>query len=141
MREIKLLPEVKNASISAKRTTRAWSAAQGALFAIGVIMLASAIYMHVRLSNARSQIDIRRPQFVELDFDIQDLNPYYAWKTWETVVASTNGTGLMRPRRPPEFLERRKTHARLTQYRTASWVVGAIGLAGIGTAFFVRQKR
>ncbi len=137
MREIKALPTVETPEASPVLVKPAWSPGQGALFAIGVLLLASGLYMHVRLSSVRDKIDLSRPEFVEND-DIKQLDPFSAWRVWEQVGEMTKFSGELPYRRTPEFIARRNEHARLTRNLMASWAVAGAGAIGIASAFAVR---
>ena len=104
-------------------------------------MLASGIYAHFWLSARRNEIDISRPEFVELDFDIQELSPYAAWRTWENFQKITQATGELPFRPTPKFIAARAEHARLTKNRTAAWVVAAIGGAAIVATFVMQASK
>lgn len=137
LREIKALPAVESPEASPPLAKPAWSPGQGALFAIGVLLLASGLYMHVRLSTVRDKIDLSRPEFVEND-DIKQLDLFSAWRVWEQVGKMTKGSGELPYRRTPEFIARRNEHARLTRNLMASWAVAGAGAVGIASAFAVR---
>lgn len=134
LREIKKL-EVVADDQGISNTERTWTPAQGSLFAAGILLTAIGVYMHFRISAARDAIDISRPEFVELEMDIQELTPFEAWKSWENIEKNI---GQFKYRPTPEFLKRRKVHANLTLYRYFSWALAAVGIISMISAFFVQ---
>ncbi|MFC1759612.1 hypothetical protein ACFL2H_12740 [Planctomycetota bacterium] len=138
MREVKALPAVDVPERPDASPKSSWSPGQGALFAIGILLLASGFYMHVLLTSAREKIDINRPEFVEND-DIKDLDPFSAWQMWEAVNKMTRDSGELPYRRTPEFIARRNEYSRLTRNRMASWAVIAVGAVTTCAAFAARM--
>jgi hypothetical protein len=134
LRELKTLPLAAN-NPEVVPSKRSWTPTQGGLFAVGILLTAIGIYMHVRSTQARNAIDISRPQFVELDFDIQDLSPYQAWRTWENVLKMKDRLNY---RPTPDFLARRAEHAKWSQYRYVSWGISGAGICSVVAAFGLR---
>jgi DNA-directed RNA polymerase subunit RPC12/RpoP len=141
LRQLKTFPVAADSaadSVEKRHSKRVWTPAQSGIFAAGILLTAIGIYMHVRSSQARNAIDTSRPQFVELDIDLQQLSPYQAWRTWENVEKVKDQLNY---RPTPAFLARRREHAKWTQYRYVSWGIAGVGVCSIVTAFGLRAWR
>jgi hypothetical protein len=122
LREIRLLEPLD--ALDSRQASPDWNVQRGLLFVGGVLLLAVASLATWRILPQRQTLNIARPAFKEIDFDVQRLNPLEAWDAWNHLRQQT-----LEFRVTPEYLENRTKHRELSMYLYAAWAAAAVGLA------------
>ena len=123
LRELRRLPPVEP-PVADQRNRPGWDLLRGTLFVVGMLLLASGLLAHLKISPQRQRLDLARPAFRELNFDIQVLTPVQAWEAWDYFRQQDLETRLT-----PRYLENRAKHRTLTYYLLSAWTFVGAGAA------------
>ena len=134
LREIRQL-EPLNADAAPAATGTGWDPIRGGLFVTGIVLIAIGAYGHFRIQPMRNALNIEKPSFRELDFDVQTLTPMQAWEAWDHFRRQS-----LEFRSTPVFLANRERHRELSLYIYLFWGCASVGLA-LATASLVMPGR
>jgi len=134
LRELRLLDTLEPAAAKARGNRPAWTPAQGYLFVAGCLLLLVAGIAHARISPRRTALDIRQPEFQELQVDLQTVKPAEAWDIWQFFREQK-----LEFRPTPKFLKNREEHRGLSLQLYAAWAAGAVGLALAAGSLLIRR--
>ena len=129
LRELRQLELVEDAE-ERQPTSENWNPTRGSLFVLGMLLMASGIYASFRIQQERKQLDITRPEFHELSYDVQDLTPSTAWEWWDYFRLND-----MRYRVTPQYLENRAKDQTLGRYLIGTCAITGLGLILVGVSF------
>jgi hypothetical protein len=117
------------------RRSADWNLWQGLLFVGGAILIVIGALTTWRILPQRQALDLQRPEFREIDFNVQMLSLPQAWQAWEHFREQK-----LEFRTTPEYLENRERYRELSGYLYAAWGVAAVGLTLIGTALWWARR-
>lgn len=135
LRELRQLDTLEPAAAKSSAKRPAWTAAQGYLFVAGCLLLLAAAVAHSRLAPRRTALDIRQPEFQELQVDLQKVKPSEAWDIWMFFREQK-----LEFRPTPKFLKNRAEHRGLSLQLYAAWAAGALGLALAASSLLIRRR-
>ncbi len=122
LRELRQLEPVELAELQ-RPISENWNPVRGSLFVVGMILMAAGIYASFRIHQAREQLDLARPVFHELSYDVQELTPLMAWDWWDYFRMND-----MRYRSTPQYLENRAQNETLGRYLIGTGATAGLGL-------------
>jgi hypothetical protein len=122
--QLKRMPRVDDVHGSV-RPSAPWTPVNGFLFASGFLLAAIGVYLMVWFGAHRAKLDIRRPKFPELPFDLKDVTLTQAWDSWAKHLRHMK----LEFRQTPQYLENRRRHAILTRYM---YFAGGLAITGSG---------
>lgn len=123
LREIKALPLAPSA-VADIRTRSTWSVQRGLVFVSGALLIAASVLAYWQIAPRRRALDIRRPDFVELTIDVQQLTPLQAWDAWEHFRDQK-----LEFRDTPKFIENRAKYRELSYYLYTAAAGACLGSA------------
>ena len=121
MLDLKRLPLVEQTKAS-RTKSKAWPPIQGAVFGLGVFLIALGGYLHVQLAPERQGLQTEQPEFPEFQGDIGMMTEIQAWGSWLQLR-----TLKLQERDTPDFIKNRVRFKVLTNYLYFAWTLAAIG--------------
>jgi hypothetical protein len=106
-----------------------WNPIRGSLFVLGMLLMAAGIYASFRIQQERKQLNLTRPAFRELTYDVQELTPLEAWEWWDYFRKDD-----LRFRTTPQYLEERAKHKTLGRYLIGTGSIAGLGLILVGVS-------
>ena len=135
LRELRSLPSASPTETPLARQNQ-WSSQRGLAFVLGVLVLAGAGLLAWRIAPQRNAVDIQKPDFPELQVDLERLTPVEAWDAWVHFRDQT-----LDYRATPKYIENRVKYAELSYYLYAAAAAGLTGLGLVLGSIFWPSRR
>ena len=134
LREIRSLPVASEPDATSRGRRAGWSAARGAVFVAGLLLVAVGALVQWRVGPERARLNINRPVIEEVTIDdVQRLTPREAWEAW---VRFRDQKLEFRP--TPKYLENRSQYREYSYYLYAGWAAAAAGVIAILVSLVAR---
>ena len=126
MRELRVLAPAEEL---VETPSTGWNTVRGWLFVSGVVLILLAGLAHWQINPMRKMLDIRAPQYQELNIDLDAVSLGEAWTAWKFFRDAK-----LDYRNTPGFVANRKRHRELSYFIYTAWAAAAVGFGLLVTA-------
>ncbi len=135
LRALKKLPLSDLAPGPGARTRR-WTALQGAIFNLGLVVALISLAAIAFFGWQRSKLDLRKPglQDEEMLARVMELTPSQAWSAWVAVRDRE-----LADRYTPAYLQARRVDRKMARIIWVSAILTVLGLGGIAAALAMNR--
>ena len=138
LRGIRQLEPAESTAAPASRSEKKWSAKQGALFGVGVLVAVIGLAVGGMVYLSWRQLDTGMNEEKELAFwneKIDDLPADEMWDAWQEVKRIGLG-----PQQPPEYVVIRRNAQKQARFMIGAFVVAGLGLVLAASSIVIPSK-